>query len=85
MSNVKKTRLSTAYHARAVMEVYQLYKTDHDVPDKRIWRKHIKPRFGIAYRTFLRYLDLQADKIIREANAAPADRGEDDKGADAND
>jgi hypothetical protein len=69
-------RLSTAYLARSVMEVYQAHKQE-DIPDKRIWRKYLKPQFGISYRTFLRYLDMPFDRIIKEALSSE-DRAEDD-------
>lgn len=72
MSNVK--RLSTALAALAVMDVYQQHKQE-DIPDKRIWRRYLKPRFGISYSTFLRYLAMPAKKIVREARGEAEDTG----------
>lgn len=63
----KESKHTSSYLRRVqhVMEEYQRHKRD-GVMDIWIFRTHIKPKYLISYRTFKRYLDVPATRLLRE-------------------
>lgn len=50
--------------ARVIRNITEMYyePENHAKCYKMVWQKHIYPRFGICYRTYLRYLKAEPDK-----------------------
>lgn len=49
------------YRARLIQDITQVYyePENHAKCYKQVWVRHIYPRFGIGYRSYLNYLKVQ--------------------------
>ena len=47
-------------------------KGRHDKCYKQVWKKHVFPRFGINYNTFLRYMKTDVDGLLGQARKQEA-------------
>lgn len=50
---------------REIINVYNEYK-ERDVPDSKIWKKHIYPRFFISKRTLLNILNTPVERELKK-------------------
>ncbi len=56
----KKRHKSTIYRIRQIVEITRQHYEEGNLSKcyRAVWRRHIEPRFGIDYRTYLRYLNV---------------------------
>lgn len=61
-------RLHILHLAVAVQQMAALYYEPgrQDRSYKNVWRNHINPKYHIGYRTFLKYLSMDAARELKE-------------------